>query len=251
MRATADAPSLRDDLRHFATELAARLARPLEATREPIDGESIRTLDEAVRVFFSRPGPRFLAKNALASWGVRAVLGPPTPTELGIVAAVVAWWPLQEWAAHKWLLHAEPRTIFGRRVDPLFARKHRAHHREPRDVDGTLLPIEVIHRAGPANVAFWLLVTGGSPRKAATGIAAYSTMALLYEWTHFLVHTAVPPKSDFYKRVRRNHRLHHYRNENHWFSFTYPNVDRWLGTEPDPASVPRSETAQKLHGLDD
>ena len=179
----------------------------------PVDGQRIETLRDAARVFFSRPGPRLIAKQAALGWAVRACLGPPTITELGICGAVVAWWPFQEWLAHKHLLHIEPREILGRRVDPLFARKHRAHHREPRDVDLTLLPPEVIRAAIPANLAFWVVVTGASPRKAATGIAAYSTMALLYEWTHFLVHTGVKPKSRFFKRVRRNHRFHHYRNE--------------------------------------
>ena len=95
----------------------------------------------------------------------------------------------------------------------------------------------------------WLLLVG--PRRAAvTAMATYSSMALLYEWTHFLVHTGVPPRSAFAKRVRRNHRLHHFRNEAYWLGFTWPDVDRWLGTEPDPASVPRSPTAMDLFGLE-
>jgi len=218
---------------------------------KPVDGERIETLAEAARVFFSRPGPRAIAKQAAAAWTVRACFGLPRPSDVAICGAVVAWWPLQEWLAHKHLLHAKPRRVLGREVDPLFARAHRAHHRDPRDVDGTLLPLEVIRKATPVNVAFWFLASGGNVRRAATGVAAYSTMALVYEWTHFLVHTGVKPKGPFFRRVRRNHRFHHYRNERYWFGFTYPDVDRWLGTEPDPRSVPRSETAMLLHGLAD
>jgi hypothetical protein len=217
----------------------------------PVDLEGVRTLGEAARLFFSRPGPQFLVANALASWAARATLGPPSRGELGVAAAVVAWWPVQEWAAHRWLLHWEPRAASGQRIDPLFARKHRAHHRAPRELGHTLLPMEVLRAAAPANVAFWLLASRGSVRRAATRIATYSTMALVYEWTHFLVHTDVSPRTAFAKRVRRNHLLHHYRNEAYWLSFTWPDVDRWLGTEPEPASVPRSPTAQRLHGLDE
>ena len=36
----------------------------------------------------------------------------------------------------------------------------------------------------------------------------------------------------------------------YWLSFTWPDVDKWLGTEPDPAAVPRSTTVMNLHGLD-
>jgi len=220
--------------------------------RDPLtvtDGEEIETLAEAVRVFFSRPGPRFIAKNAALGWGLRAFLGPPVLSEVAICAGVVAWWPLQEWLAHKHLLHHEPREIFGKKVDPLFAQKHRAHHVDPRDIDLTLLPKEVLHAAMPANVAAWLLLAGVR-RQAVTGMAAYATMALAYEWTHFIVHTGYKPKSAYAKRVRKNHRLHHYRNENYWLGFVAPMIDRILGTDPDPRKVPASKTVRDLFGLE-
>lgn len=220
----------------------------MSGEREIHDGEAVRDLGQALRVFFSRPGPKIIAATAGATWGVRALLGPPGLSDVLAAGAAVAWWPFQEWLMHKHLLHLEPRTILGVRVDPLFARKHREHHQDPREIDGTLLPVSVILGAIPGASAGWLLLIG--PRRAAvTAMATYSTMALLYEWTHFLVHTGVPPKSEFAKRIRRNHRLHHYRNEQYWLGFTWPDVDRWLGTEPDPASVPRSKTAMDLHGL--
>lgn len=213
------------------------------------DAESIRTLAEAARVFASRPGPRLIAATAGAMWAARAALGPPGVADVVAAGAALAWWPFQEWLMHKHLLHLEPRTIFGRPFDPLFARKHRAHHRDPRDIDKTLLPLSVIAGAIPGTSAGWLLLVG--PRRAAvTAMATYSTMALAYEWTHFIVHTGVQPKTAYGKKVRRNHRLHHYRSEDHWLGFTVPAVDAWLGTDPDPASVPRSKTAMDLHGLE-
>lgn len=218
---------------------------------DPVEATSIRTLREAFRVFVSRRGPRAIIKQVVASWGVRALLGPPSITEIPVVASVVAWWPVQEWLAHKYLLHLEPRTIAGQRIDPGFARVHRAHHRNPDDVDLTLLPLAVVRSAVPASIAFWLVAGLGSPRRTATGVATYATMSLVYEWTHFLVHTGYRPRSRFFRRVRRNHRLHHFHNEDYWLSFTWPGVDRWLGTEPDPRAVSHSETARRLHDLDD
>jgi sterol desaturase/sphingolipid hydroxylase (fatty acid hydroxylase superfamily) len=212
------------------------------------DGSTIKTLRQALRVFASRPGPRLIAGIAATTWGARAVLGPPGPADLVAAGAAIAVWPVQEWLLHKHLLHLEPRTIGGRRFDPLFARRHRAHHSEPRDVDGTLLPLPVILGALPIAAGGWLCLFG--PRRAAlTAMATYSTMALFYEWTHFIVHTSVQPKTAYGKKVRRNHRLHHYRHERFWFGFTFPLVDRWFGTDPDPAGVARSPTAMDLHGL--
>lgn len=220
----------------------------IESPRDVHDSESITTLRDAVRVFFSRPGPRMIATAAASTWALRAALGPPGVLDLVAAGAAITVWPFQEWWMHRDLLHLEPRTIAGIRVDPLFARKHREHHASPRDVDGTLLPPSVIAAAIPVASALWLAAFG--PRRAAlTAMATYSTMALVYEWTHLIVHTGVIPKSGYAKKVRRNHRLHHYRNEGYWLAFTVPAVDAFFGTDPEPAAVPRSKTAMDLHGL--
>lgn len=214
------------------------------------DAHHVRTLSQAARAFFARPGPRMILGKVAASWAYRAKLGPIRKAEIPLALAVAAWWPLQEWLAHKHLLHLEPFEVGGTRIDPEFARAHRAHHREPRDIDNTLLPLAVLKSAIVANTALWSLLVRDR-RLAATGRAVYSTAALVYEWTHFLVHTAYKPRSEFFARIRRNHRNHHYKNEGYWFGFTFPAVDAWLGTEPDPRSVPRSATARDLHGLGD
>lgn len=212
------------------------------------DGSTIRTRRHAARVFFSRKGPRTIAAIAATSWGARALLGPPGPSDLVAAAAAVIVWPFQEWLAHKHLLHIKPRTIAGIRVDPAFARAHRAHHREPRAVDTTLLPLGVVLAAWPITTAAWLALFGPS-RATLTAMATYATMTLFYEWTHFIVHTNVKPKTAYGERVRRNHRLHHFRHEGHWFGFTFPAVDTWLGTDPDPDTIAKSPTAMRLHAI--
>lgn len=214
------------------------------------DLSAIDTRARAVRVFFSRRGPRRILASAATMWTVRALLGPPGPADVVAAGLTAAWWPLQEWLMHKHLLHMAPKELFGRKIDPSFARTHRAHHRDPRDVDRTLLPVEVVTGAIPVSTGIFLLL-GGPRRATVTAMATYSTMALFYEWTHFIVHTNVEPKTAYGRRVKRNHLLHHFRNEHHWLGFTVPEVDRWLGTDPPPGSVPRSPTASRLHGLSD
>lgn len=212
------------------------------------DAHGYRTLGEAARAFFAHRGPRLIAAKVAAAWLSRATAGRPTWKEIPVAAAALAWWPLQEWLAHKHLLHFEPREVRGRRLDPLVARAHRTHHEEPRDVAYILLPVEVLAAAIPINAALWHLICRDR-RVAATGMATYATAALVYEWTHFLVHTGYAPKTALYRRIRRNHRNHHYLNERFWLGFTWPEVDRWLGTEPDPKTVSRSPTARNLHDL--
>ena len=213
--------------------------------REIADAAELHELIDVARVLAAQPTIRRMARAAGGAWALRALMGPPGPRDVLAAGAALAWWPLQEWLAHKYLLHLEPFELAGRRIDPFFAQKHRAHHEDPDLVEGILLPREVIDRAIPAAATAWLALFGPT-RAAVTGFAAYSTMAIVYEWTHLLVHTSVKPKGAFYARVRRNHRLHHYRNEHYWLAFTVPWVDSWLGTDPPPASVPRSPTAHAV-----
>jgi sterol desaturase/sphingolipid hydroxylase (fatty acid hydroxylase superfamily) len=216
-----------------------------------VDLAGVKTLADAARLFFSQPVPRLLAGHAAAAWGLRAFLGPPRLTEIPTAGAVIAWWPLQEWLAHRYLLHFAPRTVLGRRVDPAFARRHRAHHRAPRELGSTLLPIELVRAGIPVSAAVFAVFGLGSPRRAVTAAATYATMALLYEWTHFLVHTGYRPRSRLFKKIRRNHRLHHFHHEGHWLGFTFPWIDTILGTDPDPRDLAHSETATRLHGMAD
>jgi hypothetical protein len=216
--------------------------------RTVTDATTVRTRGQALRVFFSRKGPRTMLGAAAASWAARLVLGPPGPSDLLAVAAALGVWPFQEWLLHKHVLHLEPFTIGGKTIDPMFVRAHRTHHADPRDIDMTLLPQQVIVGSLPVAAGAWLLLFGLRPA-AVTAMATYSTMALFYEWTHFIVHTHVKPLTAYGQTVRRNHRLHHFRDENQWFAFTFPLVDRWFGTDPDPATVTRSRTAMDLHGL--
>ena len=217
-------------------------------TRDVKNASDVRTHRQAIREFFSHKSPKALAKIAATSWAARLFLGPPGPRDLVAAAAAIAVWPIQEWVAHKYLLHIEPREIAGIRIDPTFAKAHRDHHAEPRDIEMTLLPPYVIRDSLPFAAGVWLLAFGPS-RAAVTGMATYSTMALFYEWTHFIVPTNVKPLTAYGERVRRNHRLHHFRHENYWFAFTLPLIDRLFGTDPDPETITRSRTAMDLYGL--
>ena len=71
-------------------------------------------------------------------------------------------------------------------------------------------------------------------------------LILNYEWIHFLIHTSYVPKSWFYRRLWRNHRLHHFQNENFWFGLTMLSGDRLLGTLPSGNRAIHSQTASPL-----
>ena len=69
---------------------------------------------------------------------------------------------------------------------------------------------------------------------------------LRYQWSHFLIHTPYLPRTSWYRRIWRNHRLHHFKHEGYWLGVSSNLGDRALGTNPDQRTVPKSPTARTL-----
>ncbi len=89
------------------------------------------------------------------------------------------------------------------------------------------------------------LISGELAFGLALFVGAACTL-LYYEWTHFIAHRPVQPKSAWGKWVKKLHLLHHYKNENYWFGVTNPSMDYLFGTMKDGKDVSKSETARKL-----
>lgn len=172
---------------------------------------------------------------------VRVALGDLGWIDFGAVAGMLIIYPFGEWAIHVYLLHMKPFRIRGKRVLPVAARAHRAHHKTPNDLDQLLLywwqVAALLVLAVPPVLAvaglLALLTTGAVPWPAlASGLVTGYVLVLAYEWTHFLIHTAYRPRSSVYRQVWRNHRLHHFKNEHYWHGVTQNLSDRVLGTNP-------------------
>lgn len=210
--------------------------------------DSPDNLRDAVRVFLSYPSPRILGALLGGSLVARVAMGGFSPWDAVVLLAVAVYWPLQEWILHATLLHLRPRRVLGRRVDPVFAQRHRAHHREPWRFDLIFLPPWVHAFTAPTLAALlWVLLPVELACTAMFGLVA---MAIQYEWIHFLVHTRFWPRRRWLQRLWRNHRLHHFKSEKHWFGFTMEAVDRLFGTAPDPRTIPTSPTCRTL-GVDE
>ena len=125
--------------------------------------------------------------------------------------------------------------------------KHREHHADPRITRLIFIPLQSLFGAlGAALVTAFVII----PRTGLglTFLVVVAGIGVVYEWSHYLVHTDYKPKTWFYRTMYRNHRLHHFKNEHYWFAVTTPGLaDRVLGTYPDPQSVATSPTAKNLH----
>jgi hypothetical protein len=207
------------------------------------------TLAQAARVFAGYGSPRIMAVIATATLTARIVVGRWSYGDIAVAGGILIVEPFLEWLIHVYGLHAKPATVFGRKLDPLYARRHRMHHRDPRNVPLIFVPLPVL---------FGFLIALGAIAYFAfppleLKLTAYATMTAFlfgYEWTHFLIHSQHVPRTPVFRAIWRNHILHHYKNEQYWFGVTNPLADYALRTHPAKEAVPPSPTARTL-GVDD
>ena len=223
---------------------------------QALQGSDVTTARAAWREFRRKRAPWLIATAIAAAIAARLAIGAPTWRDAAAVAFMLVVYPFGEWAIHVHLLHLRPFRVRGRRIDLVSARAHRAHHEDPHRLD-------LINFSAPEALAILLLA---APSAVGIGAALASlipgplpagpfvTMLLtgyalvgIYEWTHFLIHTAHRPRSRYYKSIWRNHRLHHFKNERYWHGITNTVSDRVLGTFPDQRQVRRSGTVRALH----
>ncbi|WP_084531305.1 sterol desaturase family protein [Nocardia miyunensis] len=240
MNATARIHSAKDDdSRHHS--------RPAVHTTETHGRRREFTLIAAAREFARHPSPWIIAGLLVSAAAARIIIGDWQYTDAVVPAVMLALFPFTEWVIHVCVLHWRPRRIGRLTLDSLLARKHRAHHADPREVGLIFIPWQTFLWLLPTLLAIALLAF---PRPG-SGLIFLTTVGVLgssYEWTHYLIHTDYQPRTRIFKAVRRNHRLHHFKNEHYWFTVTTSGTaDRVLGTHPDPAEIPKSPTAQSLH----
>lgn len=205
------------------------------------------TLYEAWVIFLKHPSPfvLFIICLSFISFRLVGLAASLSWQEGGVALGVMIYWPFQEWWMHRILLHLKPISLFGREFEPSFARLHRLHHENPKDIPLSFLPLSMILSSLVAFTSLaYYLTSSWAWTCVFMGAASLST--LLYEWVHYLTHTPYIPKGSYYRKIWKLHRWHHYKNEKYWYSFTVPWIDEWFGTGPDFKTVPHSPTAHSL-----
>ena len=203
------------------------------------------TLRGAFGIFLQYANSKMIAAMLVAATVVRIVLGAWHWSDLVVTGIILGFQPFTEWIIHVTVLHLRPFSLRGRTIDLYIAKRHRAHHQDPKLIKHVLIPRGVVIRLLIFSVPLYWLVTP-TLRDGVTAMVTAYAMLFLYEWTHFLIHSTYTPKTWYYRSIWRAHRLHHYRNEKYWFGVTINVADHVLRTFPQRDEVEPSPTARTL-----
>lgn len=201
------------------------------------------SLGELAAFFLAKPSPIAIGATFVTAATTRLALRRFSWRDLIAPAVVVALEPFTEWVIHVHVLHRKPTRIGRFTIDPRTARKHRDHHRNPKDLRIVMVPTEALV---PAFAVAGVAAKKLPARRSSMAIASGFGMLLWYEWVHYLIHSPYRPKSKWFRTLSRNHILHHFKNEHHWFGVTRTRGDKVLGTFPDEREVETSPTVRTL-----
>lgn len=215
--------------------------------------DELATKREILRVYLGRGSAQVLIAAAVVLGGARLMVGGFGRGDVIALAVTLMITGTVEWIIHLYLLHAPEDAWTSRTLGTGVG--HRRHHLDPPDIDWLMLrgaDAAVFISAFGAVTAAWAVplmwITGSAllgPYLTAWALAAIGLAH--YEWVHLMLHTRYRPRTPYYRRLARNHRLHHFRNEHYWLGVTSNSGDRLLRTYPaSKTDVPLSETARTL-----
>jgi len=140
----------------------------------------------------------------------------------------LAFWTAFEYALHRYVLHANPKSKAFR--DFLY-KTHWIHHEYPND-NRFVLMSPLVSLAG--GVAFFVLC-----RLIFGAVYCYPILMCLiiiyvvYEWMHFAAHNYHFNNKLFIK-LKKHHLKHHFKDNDKGFGFITTQWDEWTGTDFSP-----------------
>ncbi|MCL6626603.1 sterol desaturase family protein [Alicyclobacillus shizuokensis] len=157
---------------------------------------------------------------------------------LAIIAGIVLFYFI-EYITHRFVLHGILKIIL-----PKAYEGHVVHHQLPTELKYMLTP-NVYNM--PGYIVYWVVGYLGTRSALITAglIVGTSLAQLYYEWTHFVSHRPIVPRSAWGRWMKKYHLLHHYKNENYWFGVTNPSLDMVMGTNPRRDEVDTVSSALK------
>ena len=169
-------------------------------------------------------------------------INPPSITELSIFITTILFWWVQEYFIHRVLLHSTY-NWFGKSY-------HRQHHHKNYYHVAIDPPELLLGWLFTANFIIRMVVLPNQHQYhlCLSATIGYSLAGLVYEWSHYIVHTKVQPPSSsasssssllssllikWYTKMRENHMQHHLIDSRYWYAFSVTQMDDLFWTNPD------------------
>lgn len=136
-----------------------------------------------------------------------------------VFALGMVFWTLVEYILHRFLFHI-PQT--NRIFKAVYFYSHGIHHDAPRDATRLVMPPGA---SIPLAIGFFFLFRWLIPTYHLPFLAGFITGYMIYDFLHFSVHFFQFDNA-YFKMIRRNHMMHHYRAPLKNFGFTSPVWDK-------------------------
>jgi sterol desaturase/sphingolipid hydroxylase (fatty acid hydroxylase superfamily) len=134
-------------------------------------------------------------------------------------------WTLAEYVLHRFVFHYAPKAQWAQRLHFIF---HGVHHDYPNDAKRLVMPPSAsIPMATALYLLFSLVLSGGA---LYAFFAAFLTGYLFYDISHYALHH-FNFKSEFWKKLKKHHMMHHYTDATKGYGVSSPLWDKILGSD--------------------
>ena len=144
------------------------------------------------------------------------------------VAGFVSWTFVEYWL-HRLFFHWKPRGRWGERMHFLV---HGVHHTWPRDKYRLVMPPAVSISLYFLFLGIFFVTIG--PRYTWGFHSGFVVGYMFYDLTHYYLHHFTP-RSEYGRRLKKNHMLHHFKDHTRRFCVSNLVWDRFFGTGPGQA----------------
>ena len=179
--------------------------------------------------FFSRTHPAvvpilFVPTAVGLIWYGMAEVGLGVIASGALLAAGYVFWTLTEYWLHRLFFHWQPGGSWGERMHFLV---HGVHHKWPRDKYRLVMPPAVSITLFFTFLAIFLAVLG--PELVWPYHAGFVIGYMSYDMTHYYIHH-YNPRTEYGRRLKKNHMLHHFKDDSARFGVSNMVWDRVFGT---------------------
>ncbi len=142
----------------------------------------------------------------------------------GLFLGGVVFWTFFEYFFHRFVFHFNATTPFQHKI--LFT-IHGVHHQYPNDKDRLVMPITV---SIPLAALFGLLFVSVMGDSGWGFFAGFGAGYVGYDMMHYAVHHVQNSKSALFRKIRRHHMAHHFRDTRQGFGVSSYFWDRVFKT---------------------